>query len=71
MAKPYSSSSSQTNLASCAVAAIFIVFLIIASVTVYLTVTARFLARHGIARMIDEWIMMHKNPHTDKWDSMN
>uniref|UniRef100_A0A0D3AU64 Uncharacterized protein n=1 Tax=Brassica oleracea var. oleracea TaxID=109376 RepID=A0A0D3AU64_BRAOL len=26
---------------------------------------------HGIARMIDEWIMMHKNPHTDKWDSMN
>ncbi|KAF3487382.1 hypothetical protein F2Q69_00057293 [Brassica cretica] len=38
MAKPYSSSSSQTNLASCAVAAIFIVFLIIASVTVYLTV---------------------------------
>ncbi|KAG5402021.1 hypothetical protein IGI04_016628 [Brassica rapa subsp. trilocularis] len=26
---------------------------------------------HGIARMIDEWIMMHKNPHIDKWDLMN
>lgn len=40
MAKPSSSSSSsgRTNLASCAVATIFIVFLIIAAVTVYLTV---------------------------------
>ncbi|WZY87078.1 hypothetical protein YC2023_033462 [Brassica napus] len=28
-------------------------------------------SRHGIARMIDEWIMMYKNPHTDKWDLMN
>ncbi|CAH2078122.1 unnamed protein product [Thlaspi arvense] len=37
MAKPYSSSG-RTNLASCAVATIFIVFVIIAAVTVYLTV---------------------------------
>ncbi|WZZ72436.1 hypothetical protein YC2023_083806 [Brassica napus] len=32
---------------------------------------SRALIGHGIARMIDEWIMMHKNPHTDKRDSMN
>ncbi|KAF3584496.1 hypothetical protein F2Q69_00029082 [Brassica cretica] len=29
------------------------------------------LIEHVIVRMIDEWIMMHKNTHTDKWDLMN
>ncbi|CAA7037395.1 unnamed protein product [Microthlaspi erraticum] len=38
MAKHSSSSGGRTNLASCAVATVFIVFLIIAAVTVYLTV---------------------------------